>query len=68
MYSVSKKTVRINSGVASLKEVQDMKMYTRIPIVLARTLSSRCEGFERTLSSCQIKALVIVKKAPHIKS
>lgn len=67
MYSVSKKIVRINSGVASLKEVQDMKMYTGIPVGLARALSSRREGFERTLSSCQIKALMMIKKAPDIR-
>ena len=59
MYSVSKRAVRINSGSASLKEVQCMRMYTIIPLVLARTLSSRYEGFERTLLARRAKIRAI---------
>lgn len=52
MYSDSKRAVRINSGVASLKEVQDMKLSRQTSCVLARTLPSRREGFEQML--CQV--------------
>lgn len=47
MYSVSKRAVRINSGVASLKEVQDMNINRQMSCVLARTLSGRREGLEQ---------------------
>jgi hypothetical protein len=67
MYSVCKGTVRINSGLASLKEVQEMRMYTQMSVVLARTLSSRHEGFERTLSYYQMRACDILTQAPDIR-
>ncbi len=55
MYSVSKRVVRISSGIASLKEVQDMRMHTELSLVLARTLSAHYEGYGRMLPLCQAK-------------
>lgn len=44
MYSEGRRIVRINPGLASLKEVQEMRIQKTLSLVLARTLSACCEG------------------------
>ncbi len=44
MYSEERNIVRINPGLASLKEVQEMRKHRSLSLVLARTLSARREG------------------------
>ena len=44
MYSEERKIVRINPGLASLKEVQEMRKQRTVSLALARTLSARHEG------------------------
>ena len=44
-----------------------MRMQAKLPLVLARALSARDEGFERTLPSRQVVLMKRIIKAPGIR-